>query len=197
MKGSILHLIKLFYWDLSNSSGKFNFLNMFLRNFSGNFGIELRRIILPRYFKSCGANLRCHDGVRFRNIDKINAGDNFHIGTECFLQGAGGIQIGNDVLLGPGVKIWSTNHSYKKVDIPIHLQGYENKEVIIGDDVWIGANAFVMPGAVIGSGSVISAGSVVGGKVVPEKSILAGNPARKIGSRIPSDNGNSAEQNRV
>lgn len=191
MTANMTQLIKLLYWDLSNSSGKFNYINLFLRSIPGNFGIELRRIILPRYFKSCGENLRCHDGVRFRNIDKICAGDNFHLGTDCFLQGAGGILIGNDVLLGPGVKIWSDNHVYEDLDVPIHSQGYDYKEVSIGDNVWIGANAFIMPGAVIGSGSIISAGSVVGGKIIQDHSILAGNPARKIGSRMTSNNASS------
>lgn len=193
MKESMQQLIRLLYWDLKSEYRRFNYMNLFLRYVPGDFGIELRRLVLPKYFKSCGADLRCHDGVRFRNIDKISAGDKFHIGTECFLQGAGGIAVGNDVLLGPGVKIWSANHNYKDPNVPIHLQGYENKEVKIGDDVWIGANAFIMPGAVIGSGSIVSAGSVVGGKVVIENSILAGNPARKIGSRVPNDNGNNGE----
>jgi len=110
-------------------------------------------------------------------------GDNVHIGTDNFLQGAGGIVIGNDVMLGPSVKIWSANHQYADPDVPVRLQGYEYKEVEIGNDVWIGANSFIMPGAKIGNGCVIGAGSVVAGKVVPDYCILMGNPARKIGTR--------------
>ena len=47
-----------------------------------------------------------------------------------------------------------------------------------------GSNAFIMPGAKIGNGVVISAGSVVGGKKIEPYAILAGNPARKISSRL-------------
>ena len=54
-------------------------------------------------------------------------------------------------------------------------------------DCWIGANAFIMPGANLGEGTIVSAGSVVGGKAVPPYKILAGNPARVIGSREPID----------
>jgi len=50
--------------------------------------------------------------------------------------------------------------------------------------VWIGANCFVMPGARIGAHSIVAAGSVVAGKDVEPYSILAGNPARKVGSRL-------------
>jgi acetyltransferase-like isoleucine patch superfamily enzyme len=55
--------------------------------------------------------------------------------------------------------------------------------VVIGRDVWIGANAFVMPGVQLGDGCVVAAGAVVGAKKYPPYKILAGNPARVIGTR--------------
>ena len=55
--------------------------------------------------------------------------------------------------------------------------------VLIGNDVWIGLNAIILSGVQIGNGAVIGAGSVVV-KNVPAYSIVAGNPAKVIGSRF-------------
>lgn len=55
-----------------------------------------------------------------------------------------------------------------------------SKEIIIGDDVWLGANAVILKGSKIGSGSIVAAGSVVTGGEFPERSLIAGNPARLV-----------------
>jgi tetrahydrodipicolinate N-acetyltransferase len=52
--------------------------------------------------------------------------------------------------------------------------------IVIADSVWIGAGALVLSGVTIGSGAVVGAGSVVT-KDVPERTVVAGNPARVIG----------------
>ncbi|MBX9628794.1 MAG: hypothetical protein K2X82_33680 [Gemmataceae bacterium] len=55
------------------------------------------------------------------------------------------------------------------------------KPVVIGDNVWIGRRAIIFPGVTVGAGSAISAGAVVTSDVPPE-TVVAGNPARRIGS---------------
>jgi maltose O-acetyltransferase len=55
-------------------------------------------------------------------------------------------------------------------------------DVEIGDYVWIGANAFIGGGITIGSNSVVGANSVVTSDVPPD-SIVAGVPARVVGSK--------------
>ena len=145
--------------------------------------MELRKRFLKKYFKSVGTNLRVHIGVTVRNPDKLVLGNNVTLGVNTFIQAAGGVTIGNDVILGPDVKIWSANHVFKDLDTPVRSQGYEFKEVKIGNDVWVAANAFIMPGVNIGDGVIIAAGSVVGAKSYLPYTILAGNPARKVGER--------------
>ena len=54
---------------------------------------------------------------------------------------------------------------------------------MIGNDIWIGARVTILPGVHVGDGSVIGAGAVVTKDVEPY-SIVAGNPAKKIGSRL-------------
>jgi acetyltransferase-like isoleucine patch superfamily enzyme len=179
----VIKALKYLYWDISDPYTRFQILNTILGLIPGRFGAHLREIWIPRHFKHAGESLRIFEGVRFRGMQNLSVGNRVHIGVDCFLQASGGIEIGDNVILGPGVKIWSMNHIYNDPDTPVHDQGYEKRAVRIGDDVWIGANAFIMPGADIGDGTVISANSVVGGKTIPPFSILAGNPARKIGIR--------------
>ncbi len=57
---------------------------------------------------------------------------------------------------------------------------YPKADIVIGDDVWLGANVTILKGAHIGSGSIVAAGAVVVRGTYPERSLLAGNPARVI-----------------
>ena len=88
--------------------------------------------------------------------------------------------MGNYIMSGAGVVIASGCHGMKKIDQPMLFQECSNKGgVIIGSDVWIGANSVILDGVTICDGAVIGAGSVVT-KDVPERAIVAGNPARII-----------------
>ena len=51
--------------------------------------------------------------------------------------------------------------------------------VTIGNDVWIGGNATILPGVTIGNNVVVAAGAVVTHDV-PDNTLVAGVPARKI-----------------
>jgi maltose O-acetyltransferase len=59
----------------------------------------------------------------------------------------------------------------------------EKRPVEIGDDVWIGARAVLLPGVKVGDGAVIAAGAIVTKEVAPY-TIVGGNPARVIKSRV-------------
>jgi maltose O-acetyltransferase len=79
--------------------------------------------------------------------------------------------------------IFTKNHRFDRVDIPMRKQGEtEVLPVIIGDDVWLGARVLLLPGARVGSGSVIGAGAVVSGEI-PPMSVAVGNPARVVKRR--------------
>ena len=113
----------------------------------------------------------------------IQIGNNCGIGAQCFLGGQGGIRIGDDVIIGAGVKIFSENHNYQDPEIVIRKQGESRKGVVIEANCWIGAGAIILDGVSISRGCVIAAGSVVT-KSLPENSIAAGVPATVIRSRI-------------
>ncbi len=179
----LIDLGKDFISSIKHPTGRFNYLHGFLKNIPGQVGMTLRNKLLPKYFASCGQGVFIQEGVRFLNIHKISVGDRVGLGNGSFLQGAGEIILGDNVLLGPDVKIWSTNHVIADVDRPILDQGWEYKKVIIGEGCWLGANVIILPGVELPEGCVVSAGAVVGIKKFPPYSIIAGNPARVVGNR--------------
>ena len=80
---------------------------------------------------------------------------------------------------GPYVYITDQNHGYEDPDTPIGSQFPVNRPVSIGAGSWLGAGAIILPGAVIGRNVVVAAGSVVRG-AVPDRSVVAGVPARVV-----------------
>jgi acetyltransferase-like isoleucine patch superfamily enzyme len=112
----------------------------------------------------------------------ITIGHRTGINARAYLGGQGGISIGNDVIMGPNVQIFSENHNFDQMGIAIKDQGVTRQAVCIGHGCWIGAGATILAGVEIGDGCVIAAGSVVT-KSVPANTVVAGVPARVIKSR--------------
>lgn len=116
----------------------------------------------------------------FNNIGEgLTIGDNVGIAQNCFIQVRAHVSIGNDVIFGPNVSIFSENHLYQNTNIPIRKQGVTRQGVVIEDGVWIGTRAVVLDGVSIGKNSVIAAGSVVN-KNVPPYTVYGGVPAKLI-----------------
>lgn len=176
-------ILRRFWWDLRDRGERTNLVYWLIWQIPGPTGNLLRARYLGPRMKRAGKRLRVMAGSRFRSIENLEVGDHVSIGFDNFLQAKGGLTIGNDVLLAPGVKIWTTNHNHADPDTPIRAQGHTNAPVIIEDDVFIASNAFILPGTTLSRGCVVSAGAVVSGKVYRPYSILGGNPARVIGYR--------------
>jgi acetyltransferase-like isoleucine patch superfamily enzyme len=115
----------------------------------------------------------------------ITIGDCSALGAGSFLGGQGGIRIGSDVIMGPGVRIFSENHRFDALDIPIRKQGVRRRGVRIGDDCWIGASVTIVDGVTIGDGCVVAAGAVVTSNL-PPRCVAGGVPARVIKARDPA-----------
>jgi maltose O-acetyltransferase len=128
------------------------------------------------------------DGVQIDYPSRLSVGARSSINRGSILNCAGGIAIGEDVLIGPCVIIYSQNHAYRSPDILIADQGYVRKPVNIGRDVWIAARATILPGVEVGNGAVIASGAVVT-KPVPPFAVVAGVPAKTIGYRAVSGRG--------
>lgn len=110
-------------------------------------------------------------------------GRRVQIGSGCFIAaGAGGLAMGDDVLVSPNCTILTSNYRFDRLGVPFQDQGTESRGVRIGDRVWLGANSVVLDGAEIGDDCVVAAGSIVSGRI-PPRSILQGNPAKVIFTR--------------
>lgn len=128
---------------------------------------------------SAGTNINIEKGATFSR--RLSIGNNSGLGVNSRVQGK--VSIGDDVMMGPDVLIYTTNHEFKSIDIPMRLQGYsQERPVVIGNDVWIGARVIILPGVTVGNGVVIGAGSVVT-KDIPPYKVAAGCPAVVVKSR--------------
>ena len=83
--------------------------------------------------------------------------------------------------MGPGVNIHAANHGMKSGQA-MNAQPEIEKDIIIGNDVWIGSDAIVLAGVKIGDGAVVAAGSVVTSDI-PANAVAGGVPAKIIKER--------------
>jgi len=142
------------------------------------------RRLCVRKFKYFGEGAEFRPGAYAIACSKISIGKNVVIRPTTMLfaepiYDGGEIIIEDNVLIGSGVHIYTTNHNYSNPHELIINQGYTVKEVILKAGCWIGANSIIVPGATIGENSVVAAGSVVT-KSIPDKVVVAGAPARII-----------------
>lgn len=146
-----------------------------------NIGQKRFREFCARMFVlKCGKNVNFEKGASFSK--SLSVGDNSGIGRNAYIGIT--VSIGNDVMMGNDCLIYTRNHNFSRIDIPIREQGYaEDEPVVIGDDVWIGSRVIILGGVHIGNHCIIGAGSVVTHDV-SDYDIVAGNPARVIGNRL-------------
>lgn len=138
---------------------------------------ETRENVLRSILGSAGTNVhfepvfRCEFGVN------IHIGNDFYANFDCVLLDGGKITIGNNVLFGPRVGLYTSNHAYDAEER--RNGGCFAKPINVGNDVWLGAGVHVMPGVTIGNNTIIGAGSIVT-KDIPSNMIAAGVPCNVI-----------------
>ncbi|KQZ63588.1 transferase [Lysobacter sp. Root559] len=106
----------------------------------------------------------------------IRVGRNVFVNQNCTFYDLGGLDIGDDVMIGPNVSLITTGHPVE----PSQRRAFVvAKPIVIERNVWIAAGATVIGGVTVGENSVVAAGAVVT-KDVPPNALVAGNPARLI-----------------
>lgn len=153
----------------------FRSFSQILSLFPGISGSYLRLAFFRVSMTDCKATGIIHFLSLFSHFN-TNIGDRVYIGPQCNI---GQCAIGDDTLIASGVHILSgkNQHNFNELDIPIQQQGGEYQKISIGHDCWVGNAALIM--ANIGDQAIVAAGSVVIHDV-PEKAIVAGNPAKII-----------------
>jgi acetyltransferase-like isoleucine patch superfamily enzyme len=105
-------------------------------------------------------------------------GRNVFINQNCTFYDLGGLDIADDVMIGPNVSLITSGHPVE----PSRRRAFTiAKPIALERNVWIGAGATVIGGVTVGENSVVAAGSVVT-RNVPANSLVGGNPARIIRS---------------
>ncbi|MDM1073367.1 acyltransferase [Empedobacter brevis] len=109
----------------------------------------------------------------------IIIGDNTSCGQFSEFGSAGGIVIGNDVIMGSYISFHSENHNFDNSNLLIREQGVTSKGIVLGNNIWVGAKVTFLDGAKVGNNCVIAAGAVVN-KEFPDDVIIGGIPAKII-----------------
>jgi len=118
-----------------------------------------------------------HMFANFYQPKNIEIGEDTIIGDRCFLDGRAKLKIGSHTDIASQVLIYNSQHDIDSFDFkPIE------KEVEIGDYVFIGPRSIILPGVKIGKGAVIAAGAIVTKDVSP-MSVVGGVPAKEIRKR--------------
>lgn len=143
--------------------------------------MELRNQIIRLLFGFCGENVRVNQPIWVDYGCNISLGAGSLINMNCTLLDTGKITIGENVLIGPDVKIYTAVHPISS-DERIYTDETgrtairtKTASVTIGNKAWIGGGTVILPGITIGDNTVIGAGSVVT-KSIPANAVACGNP---------------------
>lgn len=138
---------------------------------------ELREKLFYDLFGKAGKGLYIEPPFYCDYGYNIKVGNKAFMNFNCCILDVMEVTMGDNVLLGPGVQIYTATHP---MDVETRSSWLEfAKPISIGNDVWIGGGAIICPGVTIGNGVVIGAGAVVT-KDIPDQVFVAGNPAKLI-----------------
>ena len=168
------------YNDLTEELVKARENTVLLTNeYNASFGrpAEEREAILRKLLKSIGTDVYFEPNFRCEFGYNISIGDHFYANFDCVMLDGGGIEIGDHVLFGPRVGIYTSSHA---VDAWERVNGACYARLVkIGNHVWVGAGVHINPGVTIGDNSIIGSGSVIT-KDIPANVIAAGVPCKVI-----------------
>lgn len=139
---------------------------------------EAKQAYMHEVFASCGEDSYIELPLRANwGGHHLHLGSHVYINFNLTLVDDGHIHIGDRAMLGPNVTIATANHP---IEPELRGRGLQyNRDVFIGENVWIGAGAILVPGVHIGKNSVIGAGSVVT-RDIPDAVLAVGNPCRVL-----------------
>lgn len=139
--------------------------------------LEYRDTLLKELFESTGEKLYIEPPFHCDYGCHISVGEWFYANYDCIMVDVCKVKIGDNVMFGPRVGIYTAGHP---IDAEIRNTGLEfGAPVTIGDNVWVGGSVVINPGVTIGNNVVIGSGSVVT-KDIPDNVVAVGNPCRVL-----------------
>lgn len=136
---------------------------------------EKKNEIRKQLLGAVGVNVNLVPPFRCDYGSNIYIGNNFFANYDCIMLDMAPIEIGNNVMFGPRVSLYTAGHP---LDAEVRNTGLEFASPIkIGNSAWIGGNTVVNPGVKIGNNVVIGSGSVVT-RDIPDNVIGVGNPCK-------------------
>lgn len=168
------------YNDLTKELIEAREKTVFLTNeYNASFGRPSteREAILKKLLKVVGTDVHFEPTFRCEYGYNISIGNHFYANFDCVMLDGGSIEIGNHVLFGPRVGIYTSNHAtdaWERANGACYA-----KSVKIGNHVWIGANVHINQGVTIGDNTIIGSGSVVT-KDIPANVVAVGVPCKII-----------------
>ena len=136
-----------------------------------------REALLRGFLAAIGSGVHFEPSFRCEFGFNIRIGSGFYANFDCVMLDGGEITIGDDVLLGPRVGLYTSNHAIDRAERI--AGGCYARPIVVGDGVWVGGNVQINQGVTIGDGAIIGSGSVVT-RDVPAGVIAAGVPCRVL-----------------
>nr|PMH71044.1 hypothetical protein BCU61_06160 [Vibrio splendidus] len=143
----------------------------------GRLGHHIRGFCLSVFFKKKSGRITIKENVEIYHPERIIMGFNSGFGRNNIIDAYGGIEIGNNVRIGPNVMIATMTHA--SIGQKIGHAKKQTKKVIIRDDVWVGHGVTILPGVIVNEGVIVAAGAVVT-KSIPSGETVAGVPAKIV-----------------
>jgi len=179
--------------SIFNDYGKLIDKVYLLYKYTPNFFIQLVEFIfsktklsfLFRYFelkknsKRVGENIYISRQVILKNLKYFICGKNLSIHEFCYIDAAGGIEIGDNVSIAHNCSLVSFEHTWENLEIPIKYNSTKLNSIKIGNDVWLGCGVRILAGTVIEDRVIVAAGAVVKG-TLESGYLYGGIPAKKL-----------------
>lgn len=136
-----------------------------------------RRAVLRLFGAKVGAHVNVYPSTRIYMPWNVELGEWAALGEDVFIYSLAKVRIGRCVTVSYRSHVCAGTHDFTDPSLPL-----VKVPVVIEDNAWIGTDAFIGPGVTVGNGAIVGARAVVVRPVQPLH-VVAGNPARTIGTR--------------
>lgn len=149
------------------------------------WGCRIRGAFYRPFLKSCGRNFQVGLMAKLEHPGGIDVGHDVYIGHGSWISGLrGGVRLHDEVMLGPFVRMVSSNHTFARGSA--RFAPGEGGRIEIGRGTWIASGATVVAGVTVGQSCLLAAGCVVT-RDVEAGSCVGGVPAKVIGTTVVED----------